>query len=178
MFQFPGCPPRFPAVTGSNPGRVAPFGDPRIADCQRLPGAFRRVAASFLGRQHLGIHRAPSSAAPLPHLPRPPLPPRPPAKGDIAAHRAGTGTGWDHCGRAPAAPSSIDGRGRRLSDVVSCVGCGIAHPRPTRREWPQNRGRSRAVTCQGTHSRRGRGPVEPRGFEPRTSAVQGRRSPG
>src|SRR5215213_2930106 len=40
-------------------GRVAPFGHPRIAGCQRLPGAFRRVAASFLGRQRQGIHHAP-----------------------------------------------------------------------------------------------------------------------
>ncbi len=60
MFQFPRCPPR-PHDLGARPcaGRVAPFGDPRIAGCQRLPGAFRRVAASFLGRQRQGIHHAP-----------------------------------------------------------------------------------------------------------------------
>ena len=39
-------------------GGVAPFGDPRISGCQHLPGAFRRVAASFLGRQRQGIHHA------------------------------------------------------------------------------------------------------------------------
>jgi hypothetical protein len=59
MFQFPRCPPR--TCLGARPcaGRVAPFGDPRITGCQRLPGAFRRVAASFLGRQRQGIHHAP-----------------------------------------------------------------------------------------------------------------------
>jgi hypothetical protein len=58
IFQFPRCPPGYP---GARPcvGRVAPFGDLRIAGCQRLPGAFRRVAASFLGRHRLGIHHAP-----------------------------------------------------------------------------------------------------------------------
>ena len=56
MFQFPRCPP---ATAGARPcaGRVAPFGHPRLAGCQRLPGAFRRVAASFFGRQRQGIHQ-------------------------------------------------------------------------------------------------------------------------
>jgi hypothetical protein len=60
MFQFPRCPPEG-NPPGARPcaGRVAPFGDPRIPGCQRLPGAFRRVAASFLGRQRQGIHHAP-----------------------------------------------------------------------------------------------------------------------
>ena len=44
-------------------GRVAPFGHPQIAGCQRLPGAFRRVAASFIGRRRQGIHHAPIIAA-------------------------------------------------------------------------------------------------------------------
>jgi hypothetical protein len=51
--------PRVTAVPGYRPGRVAPFGDLGIAGCQRLPRAFRRVAASFLGRRRQGIHRAP-----------------------------------------------------------------------------------------------------------------------
>jgi hypothetical protein len=60
MFQFPRCPLRGrPRSARPCAGRVAPFGDPRIAGCQRLPGAFRRVAASFLGRQRQGIHHAP-----------------------------------------------------------------------------------------------------------------------
>ncbi len=46
-----------------NAGRVAPFGHPQIAGCQRLPGAFRRVAASFIGRRRQGIHHAPIIAA-------------------------------------------------------------------------------------------------------------------
>ena len=44
--------------------RVAPFGSPRISGCQRLPWAFRRVAASFLGRHRQGIHPAPVSRTP------------------------------------------------------------------------------------------------------------------
>ena len=60
MFQFPRCPlgDRSPSARPCA-GRVAPFGHPRITGCQRLPGAFRRVAASFLGRQRQGIHHAP-----------------------------------------------------------------------------------------------------------------------
>src|SRR5215217_8189851 len=73
MFQFPRCPlgDRSPSARPCA-GRVAPFGHPRIAGCQRLPGAFRRVAASFLGRQRQGIHHAPISAksdvVPIQHL--------------------------------------------------------------------------------------------------------------
>ncbi len=60
MFQFPRCPLTDSSVSARPcAGRVAPFGHPRIAGCQRLPGAFRRVAASFLGRQRQGIHHAP-----------------------------------------------------------------------------------------------------------------------
>ena len=70
MFQFPRCPPAIAAVPGYHPRRVAPFGDPRITGCQRLPGAFRRVAASFIGRRRQGIHRAPIFAV-IPTLPMP-----------------------------------------------------------------------------------------------------------
>ena len=74
MFQFPRCPP---ARAGARPsaGRVAPFGHPQIAGRQRLPGAFRRVAASFVGRRRQGIHRAPISAA-TPRRRRPARPER------------------------------------------------------------------------------------------------------
>ena len=60
-FSSPGAPP-FPG-TRPNAGWVAPFGDPQIAGRQRLPGAFRRVATSFVGRRRQGIHRAPITAA-------------------------------------------------------------------------------------------------------------------
>ena len=64
MFQFPRLPPArlcvHRAVTGYDPGRVAPFGFPRISACPQLPEAFRRVATSFIGRRRQGIHRAPS----------------------------------------------------------------------------------------------------------------------
>ena len=75
MFQFP----RLPLVASTTsaracPARVAPFGYPRIAGRQRLPGAFRRVTASFLGRHHLGIPRVPFLRSPtefclVPHQP-------------------------------------------------------------------------------------------------------------
>ena len=81
MFQFPRCPSACSRGCPGSPcaGRVAPFGDPRITGCQRLPGAFRRVAASFLGRRRQGIHRAPiicTVSPPARASPRPPRPPR------------------------------------------------------------------------------------------------------
>jgi hypothetical protein len=59
-FTSPGALPTA-KPSGARPcaGRVAPFGNLRIPGCQRLPGALRRVAASFLGRQRQGIHHAP-----------------------------------------------------------------------------------------------------------------------
>ena len=45
MFQFPGCPPRklwiHLRVSRHCPGRVPPFGYPRIEACLQLPVAFR-----------------------------------------------------------------------------------------------------------------------------------------
>ena len=45
MFQFPGCPPRklwiHLRVSRHCPGRVPPFGYPRIVACLQLPVAFR-----------------------------------------------------------------------------------------------------------------------------------------
>ena len=65
MFQFPRCPLRDRSQSARPcAGRVAPFGHPRITGCQRLPGAFRRVAASFVGRQRQGIHHAPIMRSP------------------------------------------------------------------------------------------------------------------
>jgi hypothetical protein len=70
MFHFPRFPPGFPG-DGPCAHRVAPFGSPGISGCQRLPQAFRRVAASFLGRHRQGIHPAPvfrtSFNAPVPY---------------------------------------------------------------------------------------------------------------
>jgi hypothetical protein len=84
MFHFPGCPSRHSRarMRGVAPTRVAPFGHPRITGCQRLPGAFRRVAASFLGRLRQGIHRAPISVA-AHHRLMPPAPAR-----DVSSHRS------------------------------------------------------------------------------------------
>ena len=64
-FSSPGALPG--SLLGARPcaGRVAPFGYPWISGCQRLPRAFRRVAASFLGRQRQGIHHAPFLRIPV-----------------------------------------------------------------------------------------------------------------
>ena len=47
MFQFPGCPPRklwiHLRVSRHYPGRVPPFGYPRIVACLQLPVAFRSL---------------------------------------------------------------------------------------------------------------------------------------
>ena len=47
MFQFPGCPPRrlwiHLRVSGHYPGRVSPFGYPRIDTCLQFPVAFRSL---------------------------------------------------------------------------------------------------------------------------------------
>ncbi len=63
MFQFPRFPPPGlsiqPRVIRYDPDRVAPFGDPRITACPRLPEAYRRLATSFIGPRRQGIHRVP-----------------------------------------------------------------------------------------------------------------------
>ena len=63
MFQFPRFPPHPLCVqgwvSGHHPAGVAPFGDPRITACPRLPEAFRRLATSFVGPRRQGIHRVP-----------------------------------------------------------------------------------------------------------------------
>ena len=47
MFQFAGLPlPGLwiqPGVAGHYPGRVSPFGHPRITVCSQLPGAYRSL---------------------------------------------------------------------------------------------------------------------------------------
>lgn len=71
MFQFPHLPPPSLcvqlAVTGYHPGRVAPFGYPRIIARPPLPEAFRRLATSFVGLRRLGIHRVLFLRLSLPH---------------------------------------------------------------------------------------------------------------
>ena len=43
MFQFPRLPPARERVTPHDGSGVAPFGNPRINACSRLPGAYRRA---------------------------------------------------------------------------------------------------------------------------------------
>ena len=175
MFQFPRCPPR-PCGRGARPcaGRVAPFGHPRIPGCQRLPGAFRRVAASFVGRRRQGIHRAPFLAAPPRRAPGagPAGPPRrSPAR---SGRRARAAPQRGRAGPASAGPSFLS----FLKSVVRCARGRAAPPggRPPPR--PRGLGGPARLVVKVPAATRRRARVEPRGFEPRASAVQGRRSPG
>ena len=218
----PAVPFRLAPDARACPARVAPFGHLRIPGRQRLPGAFRRVAASFLGRQRLGIPRAPFV--------------RSPTEFRLAAHPP-NGAGPARASRrrvasfpANAHPSRSVGRMRpRLpgptlratsgAPATSLAGC------PTTRlaigqkvlgeiavitfnhcvQCARTARRERLRLARGPFRPRPRNPagrawrivkvllawgyvpngddpwtggVEPRGFEPRTSAVQGRRSPG
>ena len=52
MFHFPRCPSQgYGFTVGSLPlrPRVAPFGNPRIKACLRLPEAYRVLTPSFFG---------------------------------------------------------------------------------------------------------------------------------
>jgi hypothetical protein len=63
MFQFPRLP--HPAlcvqtgVAGHYPGRVSPFGHPRIKARLTAPRGLSQPATSFIGSQRQGIHRKP-----------------------------------------------------------------------------------------------------------------------
>jgi hypothetical protein len=63
MFQFPRFPPQAlwiqTWVTGHDPGRVSPFGHPRISALLAAPRGFSQPHASFIGSWRLGIHRRP-----------------------------------------------------------------------------------------------------------------------
>ena len=63
MFQFPRFPP--PAlcvqagVTGHDPSRVSPFGDPGIKGWSAPPPGLSQPPTSFIGSWRQGIHRVP-----------------------------------------------------------------------------------------------------------------------
>jgi hypothetical protein len=63
MFQFGRFPPQALCVqtwvTGHDPGRVSPFGHPRINAFLAAPRGFSQPDASFIGSWRLGIHREP-----------------------------------------------------------------------------------------------------------------------
>jgi hypothetical protein len=195
MFQFP----RFPPETSSGPASctrgVAPFGDPRITGCQLLPGAFRRVATSFIGRQRQGIHHAliiatfshpaptasKEACAPAVAFISSVTPPTP------ASQRGGGH--FSHCTHTTPRSSAMVGV------VSSHCTCLIAAARGQRRfattpsvspaaqSRPPAPGGARVANCQGAVTAAGDqvalvpAPVEPRGLEPRTPAVQRRCSP-
>ena len=63
MFQFERFPPQVLCiqtwVTGHDPGRVTPFGYPRIDASLAAPRGFSQPRASFIGSWRQGIHRKP-----------------------------------------------------------------------------------------------------------------------
>ena len=63
MFHFGRFPPQALCiqtwVTGHDPGRVSPFGHPRIEASLAAPRGFSQPRASFIGSWRQGIHREP-----------------------------------------------------------------------------------------------------------------------
>ena len=63
MFHFGRFPPHVlwiqTWVTGHDPGRVSPFGHPRISAFLAAPRGFSQPDASFIGSWRQGIHREP-----------------------------------------------------------------------------------------------------------------------
>jgi hypothetical protein len=63
MFHFPAFPLQAlsiqTGVTGTKPGRVPPFGDPRIKARLPAPRGLSQIATSFFGSRCQGIHRLP-----------------------------------------------------------------------------------------------------------------------
>jgi hypothetical protein len=63
MFHFGRFPPQALCVqtwvTGHDPGRVSPFGHPRISALSTAPRGFSQSDASFIGSWRQGIHRKP-----------------------------------------------------------------------------------------------------------------------
>src|SRR6266566_7750740 len=61
MFQFPRFPPTAlcvqAEVTGHDPSRVSPFGDPRIEAWSAAPRGLSQPPTSFIGIWRQGIHR-------------------------------------------------------------------------------------------------------------------------
>jgi hypothetical protein len=186
MFQFPRCPLRIRAVTAHHGRRVAPFGDRGITGCQPLPRAFRCVAASFLGCRRQGIHRPPINAELLSLRQTRLRPPRGPlslSPGPLAC------AGSRHA-RPPCSCSLLG---------MDCVSVCATHDASLLRSHRSSihagahrgiglpEGQGARMNCQSAvkswraNGRCGGGfplaPVEPRGLEPRTSAVQRRRSP-
>jgi hypothetical protein len=94
MFQFPRFPPSSTLGPGPCARGVAPFGNPWISGCQRLPRALRRVAASFLGRLRLGILHALFSAESL----------TPTHRIRVSAAKRQRRTGTRQQGRSPLTP--------------------------------------------------------------------------
>ena len=183
MFQFPRFPPPPVrcAVLQHHPEGVAPFGYLWITSCQHFPRAFRRVAASFLGCRRQGIHRLPffadfpaCDAAPpsptranLAHLTSFSTVARVIVLGSFSCMCAGSTPMLTHLhppvrvfrARTPARAGRVFWSPRR--QVASL---------PRLSKYRQRD--SQAPVRRFRHL-----PVEPRGLEPRTSAVQGRRSP-
>ncbi len=144
-------------MRGVPPTRVAPFGHPRITGCQRLPGAFRRVAASFIGRWRPGIHRAPIPVASRSDM-TPPAPARDVAR---APPRPGSAT--------PLPSRTTQGRSLAPLPLSMC----LAHPGGAAGSRTPDLRRAKAALSQLSYGPR---PVGAPGLEPGASALSGPRS--
>src|SRR4051812_23917345 len=135
-------------------GWVAPFGDPRIEACSRLPGAFRSVPRPSSPLDAKASTRCPSLARPAPAAAPPgrrvayPCP-------DAGRPPRGTATGARQSARPPRDQGGPGGRlARRHHTMRKGTGAADAAPRGTAR--PEGRGPRRSLTAD--HPRRGGGP--------------------
>jgi hypothetical protein len=180
MFQFPGCPPHKACGDRVRPRPGCPI---RTPPDRRLPAPPRGVSPR--GRV---LHRPPTPRHPPcallrgirrpPSVPAPRSPPDPtPTRGGVTRGRSSaaadrTGPRRASSGHHTAPACSVDG-----PLVVLCVAVHTAgHHRPAAAARPWSVPRTHLSKYPGHAA--APAPVEPRGFEPRTSAVQGRRSPG
>jgi hypothetical protein len=191
MFQFPRFPPHPLCVqgwvAGYNPRRIAPFGHPRISAWEPLPEVFRRVPAPFIGPASQGIHHAPIHPRCRSHfrVPATATADRCVRTGDalhfvmlhLSRPRDMPGTARPRSSSALVAQThhslvKVPGWSSRLATSRPQNRVLTDTPPPCDPRWNRNSGPIAARTFVVATR-----PVEPRGLEPRTSAVQGRRSP-
>lgn len=130
MFQFPAFASALQRMTGLAPGRVAPFGHPRITGCVRLPSAYRSLPRPS---SPLCAQASPTCRLSLD------LPKR------QAIQRAITMQSCSNCNVAQASRPSRRGSDSPSHDLPS-FRCQSA---PAPRHWrPAGHDRSRGETCE------------------------------
>ncbi len=175
MFQFPGCPP-----SEEGAGVSPPAGCPiRVPPDRRPPAPPRGVSSRGHALRRPAAPRHPPCARLCGH-------PRPAPAGRARASRPRfPATHADTHTRAAAAPAAARAHGRPgragRRGVPGAVRAAGGRLPPVRSRGGRTSARLvvKVLRALPLGARRpGRPRVEPRGLEPRTSAVQGRRSPG